>query len=162
MMADVEEVEVVVAHPERATLRVGDVFLKIDADQTSTDVEVEAIAMAPIPSPQVLWRKPPVLARAALPGTARGRLGEASIASAAAGAAVRMLHDAPLPAWPGRSLEGLASQLDGECEWLVTNGVVPTDLVTRNRRASEAALRAWTPVLTHGDLQVAHVLPHPD
>ena len=40
-MADVEEVEVVVAHQERATLRVGDVFLKIE----------------------VLWRKPPVLAQ---------------------------------------------------------------------------------------------------
>jgi hypothetical protein len=38
IMADVEEVEVVVAHHERATLRVGDVFLKIDADQTNTDV----------------------------------------------------------------------------------------------------------------------------
>ncbi len=58
-MADVEEVEVVVAHHERATLRVGDVFLKIDADQTRTDVEVEAMAMAPIPTPAVLWRKPP-------------------------------------------------------------------------------------------------------
>ncbi len=44
-MAGVEEVEVV-AHHERATLRVGDVFLKIDADQTRTDVEVEAMAMA--------------------------------------------------------------------------------------------------------------------
>src|SRR4029453_5811682 len=33
IVADVEEVEVVVAHHERATLRVGDVFLKIDADQ---------------------------------------------------------------------------------------------------------------------------------
>ena len=32
-MAAVEEVEVVVARHERATLRVGDVFLKIDADQ---------------------------------------------------------------------------------------------------------------------------------
>src|SRR5205823_11680766 len=32
IMADVEEVEVVVAHHERATLRVGDVFLKIDSD----------------------------------------------------------------------------------------------------------------------------------
>src|SRR5207253_10602261 len=59
IMADVEEVEVVVAHNERATLRVGDVFLKIDADQTRTDVEVEAMAMAPIPTPEVLWRKPP-------------------------------------------------------------------------------------------------------
>ena len=45
-MAGVEEVEVVVAHSERATLRVGDVFLKIDADQTRTDVEVAAMAMA--------------------------------------------------------------------------------------------------------------------
>ena len=66
-MADVEEVEVVVAHHERATLRGGDVFLKIDADQTRTDVEVEAMAMAPVPTPEVLWRKPPVLALAALP-----------------------------------------------------------------------------------------------
>src|SRR5262245_39790225 len=31
IMADVEEVEVVAAHNERATLRVGDVFLKTDA-----------------------------------------------------------------------------------------------------------------------------------
>jgi hypothetical protein len=51
MMASVEEVEVVVAHSERATLRVGDVFLKIDADQTRTDGEVEAMAIAPIPNP---------------------------------------------------------------------------------------------------------------
>jgi aminoglycoside phosphotransferase len=161
IMADVEEVEVVVAHHERATLRVGDVFLKIDADQTRTDVEVEAMAMAPIPTPEVLWRKPPVLALAALPGTALGRLGEPSIASsaawAAAGAAARMLHDAPLPPWPGWSLDEIASHLDGECEWLVANGVLPTDVVTRNRRVAEAALRPWTPVFTHGDLQVTHV-----
>ena len=115
-MADVEEVEVVVAHNERTTLRVGDVFLKIDADQRRTDVEVEAMAMAPIPTPQVLWRKPPVLALAALPGTALGRLGEPSTASpaawTAAGAAVRMLHDAPLPPWPGRSLDEITGVID--------------------------------------------------
>jgi aminoglycoside phosphotransferase (APT) family kinase protein len=160
-MVGVEEVEVVVAHTERATLRVGNVFLKIDTDQRRTNVEVEAMAMAPIPTPQVLWRKPPVLALAALPGTALGRLGEPSTASpaawAAAGAAARTLHDAPLPPWPGRSLDELASRLDGECEWLVTNGVLPTDLVTRNRRVAEAALRPWTPVFTHGDLQITHV-----
>ena len=161
IMADVEEVEVVVAHHERATLRVGDVFLKVDADQARTDVEVEAMAMAPIPTPEVLWRKPPVLALAALPGTALGRLGEPSTASpaawAAAGAAARMLHDAPLPPWQRPGLDELASHLDGECEWLVTNGVLPTDLVTRNRQVAEAALRPWTPVFTHGDLQVNHV-----
>jgi hypothetical protein len=43
-MADVEEVEVVVAHDERATPRVGEVFWKIAADQRRTDVEVEAMA----------------------------------------------------------------------------------------------------------------------
>jgi aminoglycoside phosphotransferase len=160
-MDDVVEVEVIVAHHERATLRVGDVFLKIDADQTRTDLEVHAMAMAPIPTPKVLWRKPPVLALAALPGTALGRLGERSTASspawAAAGAAVRRLHCAPLPPWPGRGLDEIASELDRECEWLVTNGVLPTDLVTGNRRVAEAALRPWTPVFTHGDLQITHV-----
>jgi aminoglycoside phosphotransferase (APT) family kinase protein len=159
--ADMDEVEVVVAHNERATLRVGDVFLKIDADQTRTDVEVEAIATAPIPTPEVLWRKPPVLALAALPGKALGRLGEPSTASsaawAAAGAAVRELHDAPLPPWPGRSLDEIASRLDSECDWLITSRVLPADLVTRNRRIAEAALRPWTPVFTHGDLQITHV-----
>ena len=107
-MAVVPEVEVVVAHQERATVRVGDVFLKIDTDPGRTDVEVEAMTLAPVPTPEVLWRKPPVLALAALPGTALGRLGEPSTASpaawAAAGAAARTLHDAPLPPWPGRSL----------------------------------------------------------
>jgi aminoglycoside phosphotransferase len=160
-LADVEDVQVVVAHRERATLRVGDVFLKIDADQTRTDVEVEAMSIAPIPTPQVLWRKPPVLALAALPGTALGRLGEPSSASpaawAAAGAAARLLHDAPLPPWPGRSLDAISSRLDGECESLVTDGVLPAELVQRNRRVAEAVLRAWTPVFTHGDLQVDHV-----
>jgi aminoglycoside phosphotransferase (APT) family kinase protein len=160
-MADVEEVEVVVAHSERATLRVGDVFLKIDADQTRTDVEVEAMAMAPIPTPQVLWRKPPVLALGAVPGTALGCLGEPSPASAAAwaaaGAAIRKLHEAPLPPWPGKSLDEVAGRLDRECELLLANGVLPTDLVTRNREVAEAALRPWTPVFTHGDLQITHV-----
>ena len=62
--------------PFRArTLRVGDVFLKIDSDETLADVEVAAMA----------WRRcrlrrsvaePPCSALAALPGAALGRLGE--------------------------------------------------------------------------------------
>jgi Ser/Thr protein kinase RdoA (MazF antagonist) len=160
-MAVVEEVEVVVAHHERATLRVGDVFLKIDGDQTATDVEVEAMTRAPIPTPEVLWRTPPVLALAALPGMALGRLGEPSTSSpaawAAAGAAARRLHDAPLPPWSGRSLDEKGPALDTECAWLLANDVLPTDLVTRNRAVAEAALRPWTPVFMHGDLQVSHV-----
>lgn len=161
-----DEVKVVVAHSERATLRVGDVFLKVDADQARIDVEVEAMALAPVPTPKVLWRKPPVLAIAAVPGTALGRLGEPSTASpaawAAAGAAIRTLHDAPLPPWPGRGVDELAANLDSECERLVTKGVLPIDLVTRNRQVAEAALRPWTAVFTHGDLQIAHVFANGD
>ena len=39
---------------------------------------------------------------------------------------------------------------------------LPTDLVTRNRQVAEAALRPWTPVFTHGDLQVNHVFVDAD
>ena len=156
-----DEVEVVVAHDERATLRVGDVFLKIDGDQTNTDIEVEAMALAPVPTPEVLWRKPPVLALAALPGAPIARLGRPSDASsaawAAAGATVRRLHDAPLPSWSSRKLDCLAEQLDIECAWLVANDVLPADLVTRNREVAGDALRPYEPVFMHGDLQVAHV-----
>src|SRR3954463_15130969 len=160
-MADVKEVEVVVAHRERATLRVGDVFLKIDADQTRTDVEVEAMALAPIPNPPIPWRQPPGLAAAALPGKALGRLQEPSSASpaawAAAGAAARTLHEAPLPPWPGQKLDDITKELDAECEALVTGGVLPADLVARNREVAEAALRPWTPAFIHGDFQITHV-----
>jgi len=165
-MAGVSEIEVVVAHRARATLRVGDVFLKVDTDQALTDVEVEAMALAPVPTPRVLWRKPPVLALAALPGRPLGRLGEPSTASAAAwaaaGAAVRRLHDAPPPPWPGPSLDELASRLDREREWLVANDVLPANLLARNRRVAEAVLRPWQPVFIHGDLQLSHVFTDRD
>ena len=73
-----------------------------------------------------------------------------------------MLHDAPLPPWPGENLDELAARLDAECEWLVTNDVLPADLVTRNRRVAEVALREWAPVFIHGDLQIAHVFADGD
>ncbi|HLT12112.1 MAG TPA: aminoglycoside phosphotransferase family protein [Micromonosporaceae bacterium] len=154
-----DEVKVVVAHSERATLRVGEVFLKVDSDQARIDVEVKAMALAPVPTPKVLWRKPFVFATAKVPGTALGHLGEPSTAPpaawAAAGAAVRRLHDAQPPPWlglAGRSNDELAAALDRECEWLVTSGVLPADLVTRNRRGVVAGygadvnldvIRAW-------------------
>jgi aminoglycoside phosphotransferase (APT) family kinase protein len=159
--------EVIVAHNERVTVRVGDVFLKIDADQGRTDVEVRSMELAPIPTPEVLWRKAPVLALAALPGTALGHLGEPlsapSAAWASAGAAVRKLHDAPLPPWSGpRRLDHFARRLDTECEWLVTNGVLPAEVVEHNRRIAERAIRPWKPVFMHGDLQPCHVFVHYD
>lgn len=156
----------VVAHQERATLRVGDVFLKVDADPARTEAELEAMTLAPVPTPEVLWCRPSVLALAALPGVALGRLGEPSTASAAAwaaaGAVLRVLHDAPLPPWSGASLDEKAASLDAECTWLLTNDVLPAELVTRNRELAESALRPWTPVFMHGDLQVAHVFVEGD
>jgi hypothetical protein len=147
-----DEVKVVVAHSERATLRVGDVFLKVDADQARIDVEVEAMALAPVPTPEVLWRKPPVPAIAAVPGTALGHLGEPSTASPAAGAAIRTLHDAPLPPRPGqagRGLEELAADLDGECAWLVTNGVLPLLPTTCGAQTSRRRQMAAQPRVTN-------------
>lgn len=161
MMAGVDEVEVVIAHDERATLRVGDVFLKVDGDRAGADVEVEAMRLAPIPTPEILWREPPVLALKALRGTPLARLGNPSAGSsagwAAAGRAMRELHDAPLPPWRSRKLDGIAARLDAECELLVANGLLPADLVTRNREVADAALRPFAPSFVHGDLHVAHV-----
>ncbi len=48
--------------------RPDDVFLKVDADQAHIDVEIEAMIPAPVPTPEVLRRKPPVLTIAAAPG----------------------------------------------------------------------------------------------
>jgi aminoglycoside phosphotransferase (APT) family kinase protein len=76
---------------------------------------------------------------------------------AATGAVARALHDAPLPRWPGHDSDEIASHLDGECEWLVKTGVLPADMVERNRRIADAVLRPWQPAFTHGDLQVTHV-----
>jgi hypothetical protein len=121
---------------------------------------------APVPTPDILWRQPPVLALAALPGAALGHLGEPSLASSqawvAAGAAVRALHDAPLPPRPGRSVDELTTCLDAECEWLLANDVLPTDVVTRHRRRATAVLRPWMPVFIHGDLQVDYVFVEGD
>ncbi|WP_305789661.1 phosphotransferase family protein [Symbioplanes lichenis] len=161
-----DQVEVVVAHSERATLRVGDMFLKVDAHPSRTRVEVEAMAMAPVPTPEVLWRKPPVLAIAAVRGEALGVLGKPSAASprawAAAGSVIRRLHEAPLPPWEGRPIDEYAADLERECAWLVTSGTLPAALVNRNRKLAEAVLRPWTPVFTHGDLQITHVFTEGD
>src|SRR6187551_3631165 len=104
---DLPEVHVLVAHRARATLRVGDVFLKVDPDQTGIDAEVAAMALVPVPTPQVLWRNHPVLAIGRVPGTALGKYGYPSPVGpaswTAAGAAVRALHGAPLPSWDARS-----------------------------------------------------------
>ena len=160
-MQTVDAVEVVLAANDRVTLRAGDVFLKVDADQSRTDKEVAAMESAPVPTPEILWRNPPALALAALQGKPIGRLGQPSEASpaawTAAGAAIRTLHDAPLPPWPRTTADELEATLAGECDWLVTNQVLPADVVARNRQIAEAVLQSCAPAFIHGDLHIEHV-----
>lgn len=157
----VDEIEIVVAHSERTTVRVGDVFLKIDAHPARIEREVAAMELAPIPTPRVLWQQRSVIALATLPGKPLGKLGEPSSASpaawVAAGAAIRELHDAALPPWMSKDPGELAAELDEECAWLIAHDVLAAEVVTRNRRLADAALRPWTPAFVHGDLQIAHV-----
>jgi aminoglycoside phosphotransferase (APT) family kinase protein len=142
------------------------VFLKVDGNRAHADVEVRAMTMAPVPTPAILWHEPPVLAIAAVPGKALGLLGEPSAASpaawAAAGAAVRRLHDAPLPPWPGPRLDDVTARLGRECTWLLANAGLPDEVVQRNREIAQAALRPWKPVFIHGDLQITHVFVDDD
>ena len=160
-LVDMDGIEVVVAHSERATLRVGDVYLKVDADARRLDREVEAMALAPVPTAPVLWRQPSVVALGALRGERLARLGRPSSASAAAwratGLLLRRLHDAPLPPWAGHELEAVVAELETECRWLETSGTLPPELVRRGRAVADAALRPWTPAFAHGDLQADHV-----
>ncbi|MGY4644966.1 phosphotransferase family protein [Cellulomonas sp. URHB0016] len=158
----VPEVHVVVAHRARATLRVGDVFLKVDPDRAGIDAEVAAMALVPVPTPEILWRNHPVLAIGLVPGTALGKYGHRSPVGpgswTAAGAAVRALHDTtPLPSWGGRSVDELVERLDEACAWILTNEAVTVDVLEHNRRLARLVLRPHTPVFAHGDLQPDHI-----
>jgi aminoglycoside phosphotransferase (APT) family kinase protein len=159
--ADLPEVQVIVAHQARATLRVGDVFLKVDPDRAGIDAEVAAMALVPVPTPKVLWRNHPVLAIALVHGTALGKFGHPSPVGpaswTAAGAAVRAVHDTPLPSWSGQSVDQLAERLDEACEWLLANDTIPTEVLEHNRRLAQLVLRPYTKVFAHGDLQPDHI-----
>lgn len=167
-------VDVVLANNDRITVRVGDMFLKIDADRNRSAREVDAMALAPLPTAEVLWRKPPVLALAAVRGAPLALPGQPSLASTgtwtAVGASIRRLHDAPLPPWTApctnaarwESVDALAEPLAQECEWLLAQDVLPAEVVDRNRRRAEAVLRQWRPVFIHGDLHVLHVFVEGD
>lgn len=148
-------------------MRLGDTFLKVDADDGRLQREIEAMALAiDIPTPAVRWKQPHVLALAAVRGEQLGRLGEPSNASpdawAAAGAAARRLHSLPLPPWGGWTVDEFALRIDHDCRWLVDHGVTPFDVVERVRAQAQIALRPFPLVFTHGDFQAAHVLVEGD
>ena len=158
-----DEVEVFSAHHERAVVGVGDVVLKVDSDPHHLDVEVEAMRLATgIPTPDVRWHHPPVLALARLPGRPLALPGEpvrtSPAAWAAAGELVRRLHALPLPPWPGWRLPDDARVYVAACERVIVDRrLVEPSSVARVVAMVEPALRPVSPVFTHGDLQPAHV-----
>ncbi len=161
-MADPEKVDVVLANSDRVTLRVGDTFIKVDADSARSEVEVDATRRAPVPTPEILWHEPPALALRALRGRSFGDGPVSSGAWASAGEHLRRLHDAPLPPWPGPSLEQRRERLMSESSWLVESAVLRDDVVETNVRLAQAALCDWNPVFVHGDLHREHVFADGD
>ncbi len=160
-MGEQQTVDIALANNDRVTLRVGDTFLKIDADHERSAKEAEAIALAPVATPEVRWHRSPVLALAALPGRPLDRLGKPSVASpaawAAVGAEVRRLHDAPLPPWPDESAGEREAKLERECAWLAEQGVLDGEALQRNRERADLVLEPVSPSFIHGDLHLEHV-----
>lgn len=156
------DLEVLSAHHERAVVAVDDVVLKIDSDAASIAVEVAAMELAVgIPTPEVRWCRPPVLALSRLSGHPLGRPGEPLTTSAAAwqaaGRVVRELHSLPLPPWPGWREPDFAAYLEGCAAWLHDRAIVERDVLDRALRVARVALRPFPLVFTHGDCQPAHV-----
>ena len=154
--------EVLSAHHERAVIAVGDEILKIDTDHHHTAVEVEAMQLAiGVPTPEVRWCRPPVLALARLPGEPLAQPGveptTGPSAWEATGAVVRTLHELPLPPWPGRRAADPGASLDECVRWLADRHVVEQAVLDRAAAVARGALREFPLVFTHGDCQPAHV-----
>jgi aminoglycoside phosphotransferase (APT) family kinase protein len=152
----------VVAHHERATVRVGDSYVKVDADDSRLSREVAAFSAAsPVPHPMVLWREPHVLAMRSVPGRQLARLGEPSAAGPAAwraaGRVARQLHTTPPPAWAAPVLDVREQTLAAEGAWLVDRGLASRAVVDRMAARARPALRPFEATFVHGDFQAAHV-----
>ena len=161
-------VEVVLAHAERAVVRVGDdVYVKVDVSHDRLEREEAALrGVTAVRVPDVRWSRSGVLAIGAVPGAPLARHGEPSPFGAdtwrAVGAAVRRLHDATPP--PGVSgwfsLDGLTGWTEAMRSWLLDDGRVDPDLVHARADHARRHLDGRTVALTtcHGDLQCEHVL----
>lgn len=93
--------EILVAHQDRAVIRVGDAYIRAETDHTKAEREHAILRTAPVPVPEVLWWRPgnpSLLALARVFGDALTR-STAREDWVAAGTVVRTLHEAPLPDW---------------------------------------------------------------
>jgi aminoglycoside phosphotransferase (APT) family kinase protein len=161
------DIEVVSAHHERAVVRVGDAFVKLESDVENLRRERAALACVPIPTPEVLWWRdgpPAALAVGALSGSALGRFGEVSPHGpevwARVGAVVRELHLAPVPDWLEAVGGAWAVVIDELKVWLLQHTSAPASVVEARASFAHSMLdeRQVESVLVHGDLQAAHVM----
>jgi len=159
-------VEVVAAHQERAVVRVGGLFLKIDSDPVRMATELDAMDRAPVPTPAVVWHRSPVVALSPLPGRPLAQLGAEDRSStrawASAAMAARLLHGAPLPPARGWRADDFAAHAERSCRWIVDHDVADARLVEAVFRKATAAFRDFPLVFTHGDYQAAHVFVEDD
>jgi aminoglycoside phosphotransferase (APT) family kinase protein len=154
--------EIVTAHHERAVVRVGDAYVKVETDPTKAEREHAILCAAPVPVPKVLWRRPGSPSLLAL-ARVSGRVLTCSTARedwVAAGRVVRTLHEAPLPAWEPWLVPGVVrTWLDTDRDWLLERALVDAHVVEAAHAIAVEVLtdRLVAPVLTHRDLQTAHV-----
>jgi aminoglycoside phosphotransferase (APT) family kinase protein len=154
-------VEVVRSHHERVTVRVDDMYVKINSEGWRTRREVAALAHVDVPVPRVLWEQPNVVALRALGGVPLGVAGEESTAPSeawrAAGAMARRIHCHPLPPWRGWTWEEYRDHLDARTRWLIDARVTEESDVLAMRAKAEVILRPFPAAFIHADLQAAHV-----
>jgi aminoglycoside phosphotransferase (APT) family kinase protein len=167
----VDLVAIASAHQERAVVRAGGIYLKVETDSSRAENERAAMASAPVPTPTVLWwhdGPPALLALAAVPGTSLAKLGEPSphppAAWSKAGAICRQLHAAPPPARLARSMDeaGLPAAIAGARTWLLANAPVAAAVVEARAAFAHDMLdhRDAPAVFIHGDFQAEHVIIH--
>jgi len=159
----VADLQVVVSHHDRVVVRVGDIFLKIDASSAKTDLERRAMTAgaATVPVAAIEWCEPHVLALARV----HGRPLDDDCSSAAwrsAGAAARAIHESPAPHGIRNVFVGADSLrwLTADREWFVAHpSVLDLDVFDRHHAVAVAGLegRDVESVFLHGDLQAAHV-----
>jgi aminoglycoside phosphotransferase (APT) family kinase protein len=166
MAADPPGIDLLVQHQDRAVVRVGDTYVKIERDTDKAAREHAALGCVPVPVPEVLWFQPGPPAVLALrhvegrPITADAPPSEWRLA----GETVRALHRAPRPdglhdvGWHGTA--DLDWIIDDDARWVTDRGLIDPGLV---RRVADLASRgladlAVDPVHAHYDLQSTHVL----
>ena len=154
--------EIVVAHQDRAVVRIGDAYIKTETDHTKGEREHAILRSAPVPVPEVLWWRPgnpSLLALARVSGDALTR-SAAREDWVAVGKVVRTLHEAPLPEWDPWLVPGIVRRwLDADRDWLLERGLVDAHVVEAAHAIAAEVLtdRVVAPVLTHRDLQTTHV-----